>query len=366
MFLRLFRPVRVDPKKDAAIIVCSSGSTGLPKAIALSHEIFQNRMATAKLDPEDVCFCYSSLYWLSGINSLLYCTKAAITRIITTEAFSPPHCLELIERHKVTKFFASVYQLIVLAKLNEVTNRDISSIRLVATSGCKVPFDAIVGFSKHIPNGRVAINYGLSELSGTIAATIAKPKDESVGELLPGVKVKIIGNEGQRLGVNEVGEIRATSPSLFLGYYGSPNETRDIFDEEGFICTGDIGYFDEDGLLFVIDRLKDFIRYRSYSMSPSEIESFLIRSPGIESICISSLHDYESGELPAAVIVRTENSKISEDEICDLVAEKFCDWKKLRGGVHFVDSLPLTPSGKVLRREVKRMLNESSRGERGL
>lgn len=144
-------------------------------------------MATAKLDPEDVCFCYSSLHWLSGINSLLYCTRASVTRIITTEAFSPPQCLELIERHRVTKFFASVYQLIVLAKLNEVTHRDISSIRLVATSGCKV----------HMPNGRVAINYGLSELSDTIAATIANLMNESLGELLPGVKVKIIGIEEQ-------------------------------------------------------------------------------------------------------------------------------------------------------------------------
>lgn len=193
--------------------------------------------------------------------------------------------------------------------------------------------------------------------------------------------MKIVDDDGNRCGVNVDGEICLKTTYKFIGYYNNREATEELFDKEGFLKTGDIGHFDEDGDLFIVDRKKDLLKYCNFQISPSEIDSYLIESPAIKSACVVGIPDPLVTDLPAAVVVRADGSNITEEEICNMVAgnanpstklmiahkssflfysvlDHFADYCKLRGGVYFVDSLPLTPSGKMLRRKAKEMAIE--------
>lgn len=344
---------------EIAFIVCSSGTTGLPKAVCSTHESILDRfVAFSWANAEDVLFCFSSLYWYTGVMFLIYGTILNCTRIITTDDYTPELLLELIATHRATKVMASPFQLISALKCSEMSSADLASIKVIMASGSKAPYDLGTQFRKHIPNGSFTVGYGMSETSGFISVNIPREDNDSVGRLAPGLQAKVVDKDGRRLGVDAVGEIRIRPPFRVLGYFNNPEATVDLLDDEGFVCTGDVGRFDERGNLFLLDRKKDFLKYKNFMISPSEIEGFLITVPGVSAVCVVGVDDAESTDLPAAAVVRTETSTITQQDISDSVARNFSDVKKLRGGVHFFDALPTTPSGKVLRREVKRKVAE--------
>lgn len=173
-------------------------------------------------------------------------------------------------------------------------------------------------------NGDVYFNYGLSENGGP--ATFNVPiKPGAVGRLLDGTRAKIIKENGQKCGLNESGEVCIQVPYPFLGYFGDEESTKNAFDSDGWILTGDIGYFDEDEYLWLVERKKDILRYRGWHVSPSEIENLLIEQPGIEQACMVGVPDVilGQGDLPTAVVVRSENSVVSEEELANLVSRMY-------------------------------------------
>lgn len=178
--------------------------------------------------------------------------------------------------------------------------------------------------NKYLSNGSVVIGYGMSEIAGGVSIdSPASIEKDTVGRLLTGCSVKIIGDDGKRVGVNVDGEICVKTLYKFLGYYGNPEATAEMFDEEGFIRTGDMGHFDDDGDLFIVDRKKDIIKYCSFQISPSEIDAYLTESSDIQSACVVGIPDPMGTDLPAAVVVRAEGSNISEKEIFDMVAGEY-------------------------------------------
>lgn len=353
----VLRPESGDAQKDIGFIICSSGTTGPQKAICLSHELLLDECSRCRYKADTIYLGFSSIYWVSGVFGLLHPLAVNATRVVTTDAFSPDLCLEIIEKHRVTDLFLSPYPMAVTVKKLETSRRDLSSIRSAQSGGSKVPDDVVCQLKIRFPAAEVSVMYGMSEI-GRIASANLGDENGSVGQLTAGVQVKISDDSGRRMGVNEAGEVRVRTPIRFLGYYGNVKATRELYDDEGFLCTGDIGHFDEDGNLHIVDRIKDLLKYRSLSVAPTQIEQFLITSPEIHLACVVGVEDHDSGELPAAVVVRKTDSKITRNDVCEMVALNFPDHKKLRGGVYFVDSLPLTPSGKVIRRELKRLANE--------
>lgn len=178
--------------------------------------------------------------------------------------------------------------------------------------------------NKYLSNGSVVIGYGMSEIAGGVSMdSPASIEKDTVGRLLTGCSVKIIGDDGKRVGVNVDGEIFVKTLYKFLGYYGNPEATAEMFDEEGFIRTGDMGHFDDDGDLFIVDRKKDIIKYCSFQISPSEIDAYLTESSDIQSACVVGIPDPMGTDLPAAVVVRAKGSNISEKEIFDMVAGEY-------------------------------------------
>lgn len=277
----------------------------------------------------DVMLCFSSLYWISGLGTILRGTLIGATRIITTEVFSPELELRLIEKYKVTWILNAPHHVVMIMNSDRFEKTDFSSIRYFTVGGSKVPFHVKNELNRRLPNGEVVIVYGMSEIGGIITYDfpITRGKD-IVGRLCDGIRAKIIDDHGNRCGVNEDGEICLKINYKFLGYHNNQKATDEIFDEEGFIVTGDIGHFDADGDLFVTGRKKELLKYCGFQISPSEIDAYLMESPDIKSACVVGIPDTVAMDLPAAAIVRAEGSKISEKEVADLVA-----------GIHFIFNL---------------------------
>lgn len=351
-----FSTADINNKRKTAFIMCSSGTTGLPKAICITHELMEGELPFLRnmrsQAGEEVTLCFSTLYWFSGILTLLLGTLNYSTRLITTESFSPELLLRLIEEYKVTSMFSVTYQIVLALKCSAIDTTDMSSIRFWFGGGSFVPLEITRALKRYIPNAVIMVGYGMSELFGGVAGNFSGGQNESVGNLIAGIRVKVVDDDGNRLGIGQDGEICVFKDSKFAGYYGDQASTDDFFDAEGFVKTGDIGHFDENALLYIVDRKKDILKYRASMISPSEIEKFLLTSPDIQSVCVVGVSDFTSGDLPAAVVVRQKDSKITEHDIEKMVADTFADSKRLRGGVYFVDSLPVTPSGKLLRRAI--------------
>lgn len=306
------------------------------------------------LETNDVMFCFSSLYWLSGFGTLIATTIRGATRIITTESFSPELLLRIVEKYKVTVVLSSPTYVALLLQNERLRQSSLSSIKRYWCGGSFVAKELCEELNKYLINGTIQVAYGMTEIAGILTLNNSKHNLRSVGKLGLNSKVKIIDDNGQQCGVNETGEICCMPLFPFLGYYGDEENTKQILDEEGWIHTGDAGYFDPDGFLYIVDRKKDILKYMNYQISPTEIESIILNCAGVSNVCVVGVPDLVRIDLPAAVIVRSNlGPKITSEEIQQIVKEKCSDFKQLRGGVYFVDTLPLTPSGKVLRRKVR-------------
>lgn len=354
-----FRLIEIDGEKETAIIVCTSGTTGPPKGVCLTHAILlDNFSVLCGLESVDVLLCFSPIYWLTGIWALFAGILFGAQRIITTKPFSVEYNLYLIEKYRTTFLMLTSFQLTVTVKSELIERVDFSHIKRIIVGGSKVSFDSIKRGKKLLPNGEISVAYGMSEIGGIATAVFPYAENDSVGRVRAGAIIKITDSTGNRLGLNEIGQICIILPYRMSGYYKNELATQDLYDSEGFLCSGDIGYFDDDGYLHVVDRQKEFVKYRNFMISPSEIEEFLMKLPEVKFVCVVGISDEESGDLPAAMVQLIEGKTISAEQISNLVAENFIDQKKLRGGVYFVNSFPMTSSGKVLRREVKKLATD--------
>lgn len=220
----------------------------------------------------------------------------------------------------------SASHFLVLALKCELFYRtDLSTIRLIMCGGSKLSINTALSIKKYLKNGCIIQVYGMSEVAGcTSAGFIENEDDTSVGQLVFGTKAKIIDDDGNRLGINESGELCTKTKFKFLGYFNNEEATNSSIDEEGYLKTGDVGYFDEQNNLFLVDRKKDLMKYCSSQISPTELEQFLIKCPSIKSVCVVGIPDDEVGDLPVAVIVQNDNeTPISSDEVEQMIASKF-------------------------------------------
>lgn len=289
--------------------------------VCLSHAALLDAITQFNVNnTSDVLLCFSSLYWLSGLIILLKGTLSGSTRIITTSPYSPELQLNLIEKYKVSFTLNAAHHLVLMMKNELFEKTDLSSLKFVVVGGSKVPFHVQTEMSYRLPNGNVYVGYGMSELAGVVSVDYPGPSGkDTVGQIVNGSIFKIIDDAGKRCGVNTDGEICIKWNYKFLGYYGNQKASDEVFDSEGFLLTGDIGHFDDEGYLYIVDRKKDLLKYCGFQISPSEIDAFLIESSEIKSACVVGIPS-ETTDLPAAVIIRAAGSNITEQEIFDLVA----------------------------------------------
>ncbi|XP_053695168.1 probable 4-coumarate--CoA ligase 1 [Sabethes cyaneus] len=352
-----FVPVHIsDPSKQLAVLLCSSGTTGRSKAVSLSHSICIAHVTNFfDCRPNDTVFAFSSLYWLSGLVMLLAGTVWGATRVVTCKTFSPSLAVDIVERLRVSVVFFPPSQALAIANDPSVKESQFESVRLAFCGGGPVSVSLRNSFNRLIPGRLLEIAYGLTEIGGAVTFTKeAFGQNGSVGFARPGMEVKILDDHSTTLDNGMEGEIVVRAPYIFLGYYGNAAATEDILDDEGWLHTGDIGRFDENGWLYVVDRKKDILKYGNFQIAPSEIEDVIQGVAGVKAVCVVGIPS-EGNDLPAALVVPSDSGCSQKDIIIE-VERKLGSYKQLRGGVYMTTKLPMTPSGKVLRREAKLMV----------
>lgn len=287
------------------------------------------------------------------------------TVVITTKPITPEYFFDLVEKYSVTSFLTTGNHITNQLKSESIAYRNFPSVRSVSATSSRVSHGALKQYQNLFPNGTIRHSYAMTEVAGMVACNSPPIDSGSVGRLASGLKIKIVDSNGKRLGVDEKGEIRLKHSMNILGYFNNKEANDAAFDAEGFYRTGDFGWFDETGNLFVQDRLVDMIKVDSHHISPSEIEEVLITLPSIKAVCITAVTGLEGLELPAAAIVRKEGYEITKETVNEIMKRAFDDDRQLRGGIYFVDDLQYTPSGKILRRAVKETLEQLFRKQRG-
>jgi 4-coumarate--CoA ligase len=342
-------------------ILCSSGTTGSPKGVLTTHAGCLKAINGFKYSPPSVSLNFSPIFWGSGFFPQIFASFAVNDRkIMTNRGFSVEFLDELIERHQVSSVMFPPSQLAMTLR-SEIRN-SWASLRGVYCAGSIVTLSLRKQFKARFPNIKLGIFYGMTEVS----VAVTKPQEDvteslSVGSMIFSNNiVKIVNENEENLGVGEAGEIRVKPQMKFHGYINNPEATVNAIDSDGFIKTGDIGFFDEKNALHVVDRLKEVMRYKGYNSTPSEIESVIEELEGVEIVSVFGIYDPVATDLPTAVVVKLENYEniLTEQKIIDHVASKLSEHKRLHGGVFFMtrDELPMTPSGKIQKRFLKEIV----------
>jgi len=206
---------------------------------------------------------------------------------------------------------------------------------------------------EHFPHPSLHINqsYGMTEmapLSHSLPIT-DKPKPGSIGKLFPSMLCKIVDENGITLGYNQRGELCLKGPNVTPGYYNNPEATRNTIDDSGFLHTGDIGYIDEDGYYYIVDRAKELIKVNGMQVAPAELEAILIGHPLIADAAVIGVADDMTGEIPKAFVILKIDAKLQASEILEYVNKQVVKYKNIKE-VTFVTQIPKLPSGKILRR----------------
>ncbi|MCA9981232.1 MAG: AMP-binding protein, partial [Anaerolineales bacterium] len=272
--------------------------------------------------------------------------------IVSVPRFDPPQFLELIQKHKITRMNLVPPIVLFLAKHPLVDNYDLSSL-IEMTSGA-APLSAELANAVSARLGaNVCQGYGMTEMSPVTHYNPNKPekvKRGAVGPAIPNVEVMIVDVETEApLGRNQNGELWMRGPNRMKGYLNNPDATAGTITADGWLRTGDIGYVDDEDDFYIVDRLKELIKYKGFQVAPAELEGLLLTHEAIADVAVIPVPDEEAGELPKAFVVLKPGAELTAEALQAWVAEQVAPHKKIRL-VEFVDSVPKSASGKILRR----------------
>ncbi|THU67671.1 hypothetical protein C4D60_Mb05t27160 [Musa balbisiana] len=348
-------------QSDTAAILYSSGTTGRVKGVALTHRNFVAFTAvyhalTREAEDElpSVALFTVPLFHVFGFMMALRAVVLGET-IVLMERFDFEAMLRAVERYRVTYMPVSPPLVVAMAKSDEVARRDLSSLRVLGCGGAPLGRDVAERFAARFPHVEIVQGYGLTESTGGVAGTRTPEESKvygSTGRLGSNAEAKIVDpTTGEALGPGQRGELWVRGPTIMKGYVGDAEATAATLDSEGWLKTGDLCYFDDDGFLFIVDRLKELIKYKAYQVPPAELEHILFSHPGIADAAVIPYPDEEAGQIPMAFVVRQPGSMLSDEEVMDFVGKQVAPYKRIRR-IAFVSSIPKSPAGKILRREL--------------
>lgn len=355
-----FKPVSVNPREQVACILCSSGTTGLPKGVMLTHSNILYSVNHLQ-DPRygDLTTEMTHLALLPFFHAYAFVYQigsfCAGSKSVVVPKFEEVLFLKAIQDHKVTRLTLVPPLLVFLAKHPIVSHYDLSSLKDIKCGAAPVSREIQEQVTKRLGIKSIRQGYGMTET--TLASTMTptgKNKYGSSGVVVPSTEAKVIDVEtGVTLGPHLKGELCFRGPIIMKGYCGDSAATGETIDSQGWLHTGDIGYFDNDGYFFIVDRVKELIKYKGFQVPPAELEAVLLSHPKIKDAAVTSIPDVTAGELPMAFVVKQQGVSLTEEEVLSFVAGLVSPQKRLRGGVRFVDAIPKTASGKILRRLLK-------------
>ncbi|KAH8800279.1 hypothetical protein F5884DRAFT_809886 [Xylogone sp. PMI_703] len=363
----LHRPV-LDAKKDLAFLVYSSGTSGKPKGVMLTHynivsNICQNE-AILGATPDELAngktLGFLPFYHIYGLFVLLLVPFYQGVPVVVMQSFNLQRFCEAIQEHHITRAFIVPPVALLLAKAPIVKSYNFSSILEFRSAAAPLANEIIAALHKRL-GLPFTQSYGMSEASPAVTNQLASEVTTtagSVGKLMPNMSAKVISLDGENeLQRGQAGELCIKGPNVFHGYYKNPTATRDAFTPDGYYRTGDIGYFDEADNFYITDRVKELIKYKGSQVAPAELEDLLLGHPKVVDCAVIGVYDdSQATELPRAYIVLAlgvEESDVLKGEILEWVKERVAPFKRLRGGISWVKAVPKSPTGKILRRVLR-------------
>jgi acyl-CoA synthetase (AMP-forming)/AMP-acid ligase II len=355
--------VAIDPRADIVVLPYSSGTTGLPKGVMLTHHNLvanlcqTNGMQDFEAFSEgDVILAALPYFHIYGMVVIMKLALANGATVVSMPRFDFQEFLATVQKYRLTVLPLVPPIVLGMVKSPAVAQFDLSSVRLVFSGAAPLGEDLARELSKRL-GCPVTQGYGMTEASpvthlSPTRNTVLKPG--SVGRVVPNTEVKIVDPvTGDEVGApNKEGELLIRGPQIMKGYLNRPDDTAASIDRDGWYHTGDVGYVDADGWFFIVDRTKELIKYKGMQVAPAELEALLLTHPAVLDVAVVRRADDEAGEVPKAFVVLKpdETSKATNaDAIMAWVAERVAPHKRVRQ-LEFVDQIPKSASGKILRR----------------
>jgi acyl-CoA synthetase (AMP-forming)/AMP-acid ligase II len=356
---------------DTTILLFTSGTTGRPKAVPLRHDAFVvyalDNVEPANPDIEERNILTVPLYHVAGIQSMFPAIYGGRTLVMMRQ-FELKEWMETVEREKVTRAMLVPTMLKWIVDSPDFRKYDLSSLRVITYGAAPMPFDVIKKAIELMPQVQFINGYGQTESASTL--TMLGPEDHSIkgteeekqtkwkrlqcsiGKPLSDVEIRIVDEEDKGLPPHTVGEIHARGPRIMTGYWGDEQKTAQTITKDGWLRTGDMGYLDEDGYVYLTGRADDLIIRAGENIAPEEVEEVLCCYHKIAEACVIPVPDPEFGQQPFACCVIKEGQQCTPEEVMEFCRERIAGFKRPKGVV-FVDELPRNAMGKVLRKKLR-------------
>jgi acyl-CoA synthetase (AMP-forming)/AMP-acid ligase II len=357
--------------EDITILMYTAGTTGRPKGVPLKHSAFASyvldNVDPADPDIEERNLLTVPLYHVAGIQAMLAAIYGGRTLVLMRQ-FEVKEWIETIQREKATRAMLVPTMLKRVIDAPDYDQYDLSSLKVITYGAAPMPFEVINKAIKVMPWVRFINAFGQTETASTI--TTLGPEDHilegteeerekklkrltsSIGRPLPDVEVKIVDEEGKPLAPLEVGEILARGPRIMTGYWRDEQKTSQVITQDGWLRTGDMGWMDEEGYIYLAGRGDDMIIRGGENISPEEVENAVQSHPKVEEASVIGVSDPEWGQEPRAVVVLKKGEVATQEEIIEHCRTRLAGFKRPRSVV-FIDALPRNPMGKVLRKKLR-------------
>jgi len=352
--------VRIDPANDLVALPYSSGTTGFSKGVMLTHRnLVANLIQTSAclaIGEDEKIMAFLPFFHIYGMTVIMNHSLYRGATLVSMPRFELEPCLQAVQDHKVTRFFLVPPIVVLLAKHAAIDKYDLSSVERAFSGAAPLDADTAEAASKRI-GCRISQGYGLTETSPVthIVADRETPVPGSVGSTVPNTECKVVDvASGKELGRNEDGEIWIRGPQVMKGYLNNVEATRNSVDSDGFFHTGDIGHIDDDDRYFIVDRLKELIKYKGFQVAPAELEALLLSHPNIADVAVIGVPDERLGEVGKAFVVRRAGADLDEQAVIAYSREHVANFKTPRSVV-FCESLPRNPGGKVVKPQLREM-----------
>ena len=345
----------VNPVDDVVVLPYSSGTTGLPKGVMLTHHnlvanICQCDHAIVYQPDGEVALAFLPFFHIYGMQILMNGLLANGVTVVTLPRFDLDQALSLVQEHRITRFFAVPPVVLALAKHPAVDSYDLSSLVQVLSGAAPLGAEIAMEAEKRI-GCEVVQGYGMTELSPVSHTTPPGMfKAGSSGVTVSNTESRIVDPDtGEDQTFGERGELWVRGPQVMKGYLNNPEATAATLDSDGWLHTGDVAIIDDDHHMTIVDRVKELIKYNGFQVPPAELEALLITHPEVNDVAVIGIPDESAGELPKAFVVRSPGSEVTAEDLQAFVAEHVASYKHIRL-VEFIDEIPKSASGKILRR----------------
>ncbi|KAG9456800.1 hypothetical protein H6P81_001308 [Aristolochia fimbriata] len=359
-------------RSDTAAVLYSSGTTGANKGCVLTHgnlvaivNLLRWTAATKTLArPGDVFLAFLPMFHVYGLAFFALGLFATGATVVTMPRFDFDAMLSAVEKYGVTNLPSVPPVVLALVKRDATARYDLSTLRRVGCGAAPLSGEVAEGFRAKFPWVQLRQGYGLTETAGAAtffpSAEESRSRPSSAGVLFPGFEARVVEvGTGAAMPPGREGELWLRSDTVMKCYLGNEEATAGAIDSEGWLRTGDLGYFDEQGYLYVVDRIKELIKHNGYQVAPAELEALLLTHPDVLDAAVVPEEAEDVGQIPVAFVVRAADSQLTGKQVIQFVAEQVAPFKKVKK-VSFISSIPRSAAGKILRKELIAQVKRSA------